>query len=214
MPRGRGGGGRKLSQIRAEDNDEDTEDPSRGSAGAKDTKPAAASAAQAAADAAAIVQVAARSLSSCTPAIQHVLPFAQQRHLLLLSSRSRQCHSSYKWQECSCLALCTVTQDDGTKIAEQPLSELERDQVRRYRELQRFLRGSPFYVRPPRQSEHAGMHNPGPCLHVSVDTTPRRPLARNCGSYRPRTCNVSHRRSRALLRPVPQHRRICWSKTG
>lgn len=42
------------------------------------------------------------------------------------------------------------------KIAEQPLSEVERDQVRRYRELQRFLKGSPFYVRPPRQSEHAG----------------------------------------------------------
>ena len=56
--------------------------------------------------------------------------------------------------------MCNVlTQDEETKqpkIAEQPLSELERDQVRRYRELQRFLRTSPFYLRPPRQIEHAG----------------------------------------------------------
>ena len=47
-------------------------------------------------------------------------------------------------------------ESQALKIAEQPLNELERDQVRRYRELQRFLKSSPFYVRPPRQSEHAG----------------------------------------------------------
>jgi len=55
-------------------------------------------------------------------------------------------------------SLCCVRQDEAQvpQIAEQPLSESERDQVKRYREIQRFLKSSPFYVRPPRQSEHAG----------------------------------------------------------
>lgn len=57
---------------------------------------------------------------------------------------------------CRVNAWVQADEEQQPEIAEQPLSELERDQVRRYRELQRFLKGSPFYVRPPRQSEHAG----------------------------------------------------------
>ena len=38
-------------------------------------------------------------------------------------------------------------------LAEQPFSERERELVKRYRDIQKFLKQSPFYVRPPRQSE-------------------------------------------------------------
>lgn len=42
-------------------------------------------------------------------------------------------------------------------LAEQPLSEIERHKIRRYREINSFLKQSPFYVREPPKDEHADM---------------------------------------------------------
>lgn len=42
-------------------------------------------------------------------------------------------------------------------LAEQPLDERERRLIKHYRDIQKFLKNSPFYVRPPRQSEHADL---------------------------------------------------------
>jgi hypothetical protein len=48
------------------------------------------------------------------------------------------------------------TKEVEVSLAEQPLSEPERDLVRRYREINNFLKLSPFHVREPAKEQHAG----------------------------------------------------------
>ena len=133
-PRGRGG--RKLAQIRAEDNEEGDDndpDPVR-----KASPPPPATVAAAAAQAELAAKV--RSVDA--------------------SAQLRRCRRCRRCCGLPADGAWLAVQDDKEGqllIAEQPLSEAEREQVKRYRELQRFLKNSPFYVRPPRQSEHADL---------------------------------------------------------